>query len=117
MPSILSNSTEDSHMTEYAANRNAAFCPSHPGELLAEILPATQLPKSRIAAMLGISRQHLYDIIGGRKPVSPTVAARLGKMFGDGAGVWLRMQASYDAWHAERDVDTSAIPTIDARAD
>jgi hypothetical protein len=36
---------------------------------------------------VGISRQHLYDILEERKPVSPAVAVRLGKLFGDG-GVW-----------------------------
>ena len=29
-----------------------------------------------------------------------------------GAGVWLRMQAAYDVWHAEREVDTSGIETL-----
>ena len=48
-----------------------------------------------------------------RKPVSPEVAVRLGKLFGDGPGVWVRMQAAYDTWHAERAVDVSAIPTLE----
>ncbi len=86
--------------------------PMHPGVLLAEIIPETGRTKIEIATLLGISRQHLHDIISERKPVSPNVAARLGKMFGDGAAVWLRMQAAHDAWHAEREVDTSAIPTL-----
>ena len=101
-------------MTSYAAIRSPNRCPSHPGAVLADIIPATGKTKVEIAAMLGLSRQHLYDILGERKPVSPQVAARLGKLFGDGAGIWLRMQAACDAWHAERDVDTSTIPTIRA---
>ena len=32
----------------------------------------------------------------------------------DGAGVWVRMPAAYDTWHAARAVDTSKIPTIAA---
>jgi addiction module HigA family antidote len=67
-----------------------------------------------IARLLGISRQHLYDIIREKKPVSPEVAVRLGKLFGDGAGVWIRTQAAYDTWYAERKVDVSSIPTLDA---
>lgn len=67
-----------------------------------------------IANLLGISRQQLYDIIREKKPVSPAVAARLGKMFGDGAAICLRMQAAYEAWHAEREVDVSAYPTLHA---
>src|SRR5688500_10618976 len=95
--------------------RHPSIMPSHPGELLREVvIPATGKGKSEIARLLGISRQHLYDILEEKKPVSPAVAVRLGKLFGDGAGVWIRMQAAYDAWHAERDVDVSGIPTIHA---
>jgi addiction module HigA family antidote len=105
----------ESKMTEYAAKRNPSRCPTHPGELLREdILPAIRLGKSQLAQALGISRQHLYDILNEKKPVSPEVAVRLGKAFGDGAGVWLRMQAAYDAWHAEQSVDVSKVKLIRA---
>ena len=77
----------------YVAKRDRNRCPTHPGELLREdVIPATGKTRSEIAALLGISRQHLYDILYERKPVSPTVAVRLGKLFGDGAGVWARMR-------------------------
>ncbi len=102
-------------MTEYAAKQNRNRCPTHPGELLREdVLPAIDLGKSELAEALGISRQHLYDILSEKKPVSPEVAVRLGKAFGDGPEVWLRMQAAYDAWHASRTVDVSKVPLIKA---
>ena len=44
-----------------------------------------------------------------KQAVKPAVAVKLGKLFGNGAGLWLRMQAAYDLWHAERDVDVSGI--------
>ena len=91
-------------MAEYAARRNANRCPTHPGELLREVIPATGKSKSEIASLLGLSRQHLYDILKERKPVTPAVAVRLGKLFGDGAGVWVRMQGAYDTWQAEREL-------------
>jgi addiction module HigA family antidote len=101
----------------HVAKRNPNRCPTHPGALLREdMIPATGKSKTEIADMLGISRQHLYDILRERKPVSPAVAVRLGKLFGDGAGVWARMQAAYDTWHAERDEDVSEVPTIRASA-
>ena len=79
----------------YAAKRNRNRCPAHPGALLREdVIPATGRSKTEIAAMLGISRQHLYDILRERKPVSPSIAVRLGKLFGDGASAWTRMQAA-----------------------
>jgi hypothetical protein len=59
---------------------------------------------------------HLYDILRERKPVSPDVAVRFDKLFGDGAGVWVRMQAAYDTWHTEREEDVSGIPTLRPRA-
>jgi addiction module HigA family antidote len=100
-------------MTEHTATRNPHRCPTHPGELLREtVIPATGRTKTEIARLLGISPQHLHDILEERKPVSAAVAVRLGKLFGDGAGVWLRMQAAYDVWHAEREVDTSGIQTL-----
>jgi plasmid maintenance system antidote protein VapI len=43
-----------------------------------------------------ISRSQLYGILSEQKPVSPAIAVKLGKLFGDGAGIWLRMQAAYD---------------------
>jgi addiction module HigA family antidote len=99
-------------MTEYPAIRDPDRCPTHPGELLREVIPATGHSKAAIARLLGISRQHLHGIMSERKPVSPEVAVRLGKLLGNGAGIWIRMQAAHDTWRAERDVDTSAIPTL-----
>lgn len=102
-------------MTEYTAKRNPNRCPSHPGELLREtILPALGLSKVDVAEALGISRQHLYDLLSEKKPVSPEIAVRLGKAFGDGPEVWLRMQAAHSAWHAARAIDVRKIKVLTA---
>ena len=94
-------------------SRNPDRCPSHPGAVLREdIIPATGKSKSEIARMLGISRQHLHDVLAERKPVSPEVAVRLAKLFGNEPLFWIRMQGAYDAWHASRNVDVSAVPTL-----
>ena len=94
-------------------SRNPDRCPTHPGELLREdVIPATGKPKAEIARMLGISRQHLHDILAERKPVSAEVAVRLAKLFGNEPLVWIRMQGAYDAWHASHEVDVSAVPTL-----
>ena len=101
-------------MTEYEARRDPERCPTHPGAVLDDIILAMGRPKAEIARLLGISRAMLYDILREKKPVTPTVAAKIGKLVGNGPAIWLRMQAAYDAWHAEREVDTSAIPTLEA---
>ncbi len=93
--------------------RHPSVEPAHPGEFLAEItIPATGRSKAEIARLLGISRQSLYDILNCRQPVTPEMAVRLGKLFGDGPGIWIRMQAAHDTWRAQRDVDVSNIPTL-----
>jgi antitoxin HigA-1 len=101
-------------MREYKAKRNPNRCPSHPGAMLREdIIPATGKTKVEIARLL-VSRQHLDDIMEEKKPISPEVAVRVGKLFGGGPGIWIRMQAAHDIWHAERNVDVSKIPTLKA---
>jgi addiction module HigA family antidote len=100
-------------MTEYAAKRSTTRCPSHPGALLREdVIPATGRTKTEIADMLGVSRQHLHDVVAERKPLSPDIAVRVAALFGGSAGVWTRMQAAYDTWHAERSVDVSDIKPL-----
>lgn len=94
------------------AKANPNRCPPHPGEVIADILDDLDYNKSAIAQMLGISRQQLHAILAGRKPISPETAARLGKLLGNGPALWLRLQAAHDAWHAEREVDVSAVPAL-----
>ncbi len=89
--------------------------PYSPGALLRdEVIPPTGRTKTNIARLLGISRQHLRDILEERKPVSAEVAVRLGKLFGNDGGLYYRMQAAHDLWRASRSVDVSAIPTLSA---
>ncbi|HEY0146506.1 MAG TPA: HigA family addiction module antitoxin [Methylovirgula sp.] len=97
--------------------RHIDLQPSHPGELLREIvIPATGKSKVEIAQLLGISRQSLYDILAERQSITPAMAVRVGKMFGDGPEVWLKMQAAHDLWQAARDLkdEVADIPTLHA---
>ena len=85
---------------------------STPQPRLRRMNPPTSKPKAEIAHMLGISRQHLHDILAAQKPVSAEVAVHIAKLFGNEPLVWIRMQGAYDAWHASREVDVSAVPTL-----
>jgi addiction module HigA family antidote len=68
------------------------------------------------AEKLGISRQTLHAILSGKSAVTPETAVRLGKLCGDGPGIWLRMQQAHDLWQAERDLAEAIkkIPTLRA---
>jgi len=97
--------------------RHSSIEPAHPGEILAEItIPATGKSKADIARRLGVSRQTLYDILSRKQGVTPAVAVRMGKLFGDGAEIWLRMQIEHDLWRAMREVDVSGIETLEIAA-
>jgi antitoxin HigA-1 len=88
--------------------------PSHPGALLREyVLPGLNMPVSAAAKHLGISRQTLHRILAERASITPEMALRIGKFCGNGPGIWLRMQESYDLWHAERTLrdEIARIPT------
>jgi len=93
--------------------RSTDRCPTHPGALLREVvLPALPVGKAEVARALGISRQSLYDILSEKQPVTPAMAVRLGAVLGTSAASWLNMQTAFDLWHAEREVDTSKMKSL-----
>ena len=101
-------------MVEYP-KRSPDRCPTHPGAFLREIiLPAIGLPKTAVAAALGVSRQTLHDILTERQPVTPVMAVRLAAVFETTPQSWLAMQSAYDLWNAARQIDTSAMRKLRA---
>ena len=102
-------------MAEYRARRHPGIKPLQPGELLREdVIPALGRSKTEIARLLGVSRQALYDILNEKGPVTAEMAVKIGKLCGNGPALWLNLQRAYDLWHAERRVDVSRIPTLQA---
>lgn len=97
--------------------RHPSVTPVHPGEILrADILPALSITRTAVAEALGISRQTLYDILDEKQPVTAEMAVRFGKLFGNGPRFWVNLQCGYDFAMAERSVEVSNIPTLEARA-
>jgi antitoxin HigA-1 len=99
-------------MAEYAANRSSRR-PTHPGAAIADILQDVDVSKADVARRLGISRQHLYEIINEDKPLSASLAVRVAALLGGTGESWLRMQAACDVWHAARTVDVSKIKRLE----
>jgi antitoxin HigA-1 len=94
-------------------------CPTHPGEILREdVLPAVGISVAQAARDLRVSRQYLHKILRAVAPITPDMAVKLGKLVGNGPGLWLRMQQAYDLWHAERRLapELKKIPTRQAAA-
>jgi antitoxin HigA-1 len=91
--------------------------PTHPGEVLREdVLPALGRPKTEIAELLGISRPTLYDVLNEKRPITPNLAPRIGKLVGGGPEIWLSMQQAYDLQATEAKIakELRAIPTLHA---
>jgi addiction module HigA family antidote len=90
-------------MGEYAVKRPVKRPPIHPGEIVREdVLPALGLSVSEAARRLGISRQQLHRVLACTHPITTEMALRIGKLAGNGPGLWLRMQQAYDLWHVEQ---------------
>jgi addiction module HigA family antidote len=113
-PWTSKTTTEEGHeLRAQAAKRTRQ--PTHPGALLREdVLPALGITVIDAAQKLGISRQSLHAVLSERSGITVEMAVRLGKLCGNGPGLWLRMQQARDLWQAEREMAevVSAIPTL-----
>ena len=77
--------------------------PPHPGlSVRHDCLEPLGLSVTRAAAILGITRQTLNDLVHCRRGISPEMAIRLDMAFGGGADAWVRLQAAYDLAQARR---------------
>ncbi len=95
--------TEGIAMAKEIKAKVPALAPLHPGELLREeLLPSTGMSVAAAARALGVSRQTLHNVLGERQVVTPEMALRLGKLFGNGPEIWLQMQQTFDLWHARQ---------------
>jgi len=79
--------------------------PIHPGEILRdEFLPDDRLTASGLARALGVSRQSVYELRRERRALSPEMALRLSRLFGNTAEFWLNLQRNLDLWEAEASI-------------
>jgi addiction module HigA family antidote len=91
--------------------------PTHPGEVLREdVLPALRLTQLEFANRLGVSRRTVSELLHERRPVTPDMAIRLGKLLGNGPEIWLKMQQTLDLWELERGQRYNHIQPIEMAA-
>ncbi len=84
---------------EYTVDREklATRPPIHPGIIFAEdVMPELRRHRTigEIASLLGVSRQTLYRVMVGETSISAEMAVRLGKLCGNGPGIWSRLQGA-----------------------
>lgn len=81
--------------------------PLHPGKVIEENLKALKLSIPKAASILSVSKQHLYRVAQGKNPLTPDLAYRIGKLFGNGSRFWLNLQTQYDVFYTEQDYSTN----------
>ena len=74
------------------------FRPATPGDLLADLLECNGLTQREAARRLGIGRQSLIHLVHGKRSLTPDMAQRLGRLFGNGAAIWMQLQQAGDMW-------------------
>jgi len=79
--------------------------PTHPGEMLREdFITDYCLTVAGMAKELGVSRQSVNELLRERRGVSPEMALRLGRLFGNSPEFWLNAQRAVDLWVASESV-------------
>jgi addiction module HigA family antidote len=81
--------------------------PTHPGAMLREdFMPDYALTVAGLAEALGVSRQSINELLLERRALSPEMAVRLARLFGNTPQFWLSAQQSVDLWVALQTLKT-----------
>lgn len=73
--------------------------PTHPGEMLREdFMPDFGLTTTMLAKALWVSRQTVNELLHERRAITPAMALRLSKLFGNTPEFWLNAQLAVDLW-------------------
>ena len=76
--------------------------PTHPGEALREdFMPDYCLTTAAMAEALGVSRQTINEILREKRAITPIMALRLSRLFGNSPEFWLNAQNARDIWESE----------------
>lgn len=85
--------------------RDRKVRPTHPGKMLrGDFLPEYGLTVSGFAKSLRVSRQTVNELLRERRAVSPEMALRLSRLFGNSPEFWLNAQRAIDLWEAARNI-------------
>lgn len=95
-------------MSGLMVKRPIGRSPSHPGELMREILTETlKVPIAEAARRMQVSRPSLYAVLNAEGAVTAEMALRFAKFTGGEPELFLRMQGAHDLWQARRRLETT----------
>lgn len=72
-----------------------ARTPIHPGEILADELEETGLSAEKLADLIDVPPNRIYQLIAGKRSMTADTALRLGQYFGMSADFWMNLQSAY----------------------
>ena len=85
------------------ANNLIPFEPTHPGELIKSELECRGISQRKLAAQIGVSYTLLNEVLNEKRSVNTELALLLEAALGISAGLFVRMQASYNLQVAQKD--------------
>jgi antitoxin HigA-1 len=87
-----------------ANTKKRSFAPTHPGVMLREdFMPDYGLTVSSLATALKVSRQSVNELLNGRRALTPLMALRLSRLFGNSSRFWMNAQMALDLWRTEQE--------------
>jgi addiction module HigA family antidote len=73
-----------------------ARTPIHPGEILSDELDEIGLTAKKLADLIEVPSNRLYQLLAGKRNVTADTALRLGQYFGMSADFWMNLQSAYE---------------------
>ena len=70
--------------------------PIHPGEILADELPEIGLSAKKLADVIDVPPNRLYQVLAGKRNVTADTALRLAQYFGTSPAFWMNLQSTYE---------------------
>ena len=73
-----------------------ARTPIHPGEILSDELEEIGLSAKRLADIIEVPPNRLYQVLAGKRSMTADTALRLSQYFGTSADFWMNLQSAYE---------------------
>jgi addiction module HigA family antidote len=80
-----------------------ARTPIHPGEILADELQEIGMTAKKLADVIEVPPNRLYQILAGKRNITADTALRLSRYFGMSADFWMNLQTAYELDLARRE--------------